>query len=137
VRRREDRRVFESGGCRPVSTSIRSLLTERVAWANARLGDAATTKQTLAELEHVFSGQNMDDDPSWAYWLNETEIDLMAGRCLTELKRADRAVELLTRAAPVTAASTSPSTTEHDRSRDRPRRDVPRPDRARPAWCFS
>lgn len=78
------------------SASTRALILERVAWANARLGDAQTTERTLAEVERIFARQNTDDDPSWTYWLNPTEVDLMAGRCLTELKQPAPAIQLLT-----------------------------------------
>jgi transcriptional regulator with XRE-family HTH domain len=80
------------------SASTRALLLERVAWANARLGGGQTAERTLAEVERIFARQNTDDDPSWTYWLNQTEIDLMAGRCLTELKHPAPAIRLLSRA---------------------------------------
>ena len=38
------------------------------------------------------------NDPAWAYWLNREEIDVMAGRCLTQHRRPERAIELLTQA---------------------------------------
>lgn len=34
-------------------------------------------------------------DPDWLYWLNREEIDVMAGRCYTELQRPERAEPLL------------------------------------------
>ena len=36
-----------------------------------------------------------EDDPDWVYWLNREEIDVMAGRCFTELNQPARAEPLL------------------------------------------
>jgi hypothetical protein len=46
------------------SATAQALLLERVAWANARLGEKVTTERTLAEVERVFAQQNADHDPS-------------------------------------------------------------------------
>jgi outer membrane protein assembly factor BamD (BamD/ComL family) len=34
--------------------------------------------------------------PDWVYWLNREEIDVMAGRCYTELRQPTKAENLLT-----------------------------------------
>jgi hypothetical protein len=49
-------------------------------------------------VEENFSAGPRDDDPDWLYWLNREEIDVMAGRCYTELKKPARAEPLLTNA---------------------------------------
>jgi hypothetical protein len=40
-------------------------------------------------------GGAVGDDPDWVYRLNREEIDVMAGRCFTELKQPGRAEPLL------------------------------------------
>jgi hypothetical protein len=51
-------------------------------------------------LEHwtqLVTSQPSDEGerPTWAYWLNERELDVMEGRCLTELDRPDPAAPRL------------------------------------------
>jgi tetratricopeptide (TPR) repeat protein len=87
-----------SGAEASATPTVRALLLERVAWAHARLGDPHATEAALAQVDDVFADSNPDDDPVWAYWLNREEIDVMAGRCLTQFRRPTRAIELLTRA---------------------------------------
>jgi tetratricopeptide (TPR) repeat protein len=86
-------------GAEPTATSTaKAMLLERVAWANARFGDARATEATLSAVDDAFADSNTANDPAWAYWLNREEIDVMAGRCLTQLKRPQRAIALLTEA---------------------------------------
>jgi hypothetical protein len=46
-------------------------------------------------VEESFSSGTRDDDPDWIYWLNREEVDVMAGRCYTELHQPARAEALL------------------------------------------
>lgn len=73
----------------------RALLLERVAWANARVGDVRATESALGAAGDAFAAAEPDGGPPWAYWLTAGELDIMAGRCLTELRRPRRAIELL------------------------------------------
>jgi tetratricopeptide (TPR) repeat protein len=86
-------------GARHDATPVtRALLLERVAWAAARSGDLRDCERTLGMVEESFSAGPRDNDPDWIYWLNREEIDVMAGRCHTELGNARRAESLLTNA---------------------------------------
>jgi hypothetical protein len=86
-------------GARHDATPVtRALLLERVAWAAARSGDLRDCERTLGMVEESFSAGPSDQDPDWLYWLNREEIDIMAGRCYTELKKPARAESLLTSA---------------------------------------
>ena len=49
-------------------------------------------------VEDCYSSGPRDSDPDWVYWLNREEIDVMAGRCFTELSRPERAEPLLVNA---------------------------------------
>jgi hypothetical protein len=89
-------RTALQGGKRTATPVTRSLLLERVAWASAKIGDLRTCEQTLGEVERSFSEGPRDNDPDWIYWLNREEIDVMAGRCYTELRKPSQGVALLT-----------------------------------------
>jgi tetratricopeptide (TPR) repeat protein len=49
-------------------------------------------------VEDEFARGPASGDPDWVYWLNREEVDVMAGRCYTELDRPDRAEPLLRQA---------------------------------------
>ena len=78
--------------------TVRALLWERCAWALAVAGDAAGTDAALhaagAALDAADAG---DPQPDWSAWVDRAELDIMAGRCWTELRRPLRAVPLLVR----------------------------------------
>jgi hypothetical protein len=46
-------------------------------------------------VEESFSAGPRDNHPDWVYWLNREEIDVMAGRCYTELHQPTKAETLL------------------------------------------
>ena len=52
-------------------------------------------ERALGQVEDNFIHTKPEDDPDWVYWLNREEIDVMAGRCYTELKQPGRAEALL------------------------------------------
>jgi hypothetical protein len=72
----------------------KALLLERVAWAGAKSGDLVSCERALGHVEDNFNHANPEDDPDWVCWLSREEIDVMAGRCYTELKQPDRAEAL-------------------------------------------
>ncbi|RZU49488.1 hypothetical protein EV385_1238 [Krasilnikovia cinnamomea] len=86
------------GARRAASATVRALLAERVAWAEARAGDAAAAERALGTVEEQYEHRRPADDPIWVYWLDEGEIDIMAGRVWTQLRRPLRAVPILERA---------------------------------------
>jgi len=77
----------------PANSRLRTL--ERVAWADAKSGDLVSCERALGQVEDNFIHTKPEDDPDWVYWLNREEIDVMAGRCYTELKQPGRAEALL------------------------------------------
>lgn len=84
-------------GARHSSTATaKALFLERVAWADAKSGDIRSSERALGQVEDNFSRSDQGTDPDWVYWLNREEVDVMAGRCLTELNRPAKAVSLLT-----------------------------------------
>jgi transcriptional regulator with XRE-family HTH domain len=88
-------RTAYQGAQHDATPIARALLLERVAWASAKSGDLLTCERTLGQVEDAFSGGPRDNDPDWVYWLNREEIDVMAGRCYTELHQPGKAERLL------------------------------------------
>jgi hypothetical protein len=89
-------RTAYQGAQHDATPIAQALLLERVAWASAKSGDLRTCERTLGQVEDAYSGGPRDNDPDWLYWLNREEIDVMAGRCYTELHYPGRAERLLT-----------------------------------------
>jgi transcriptional regulator with XRE-family HTH domain/tetratricopeptide (TPR) repeat protein len=85
----------DTGAKHQATPTTRALFKERVAWANAKVGDRKQAERALAAVETDYEHRMSDDDPEWVYWLNEDEINVMAGRCYVELGVAERAVPLL------------------------------------------
>ncbi|MFG3406498.1 helix-turn-helix domain-containing protein [Streptomyces sp. NPDC048142] len=80
-------------------STVRALLHERHAWACAVDGQVAGTERALeAAREALDSAQDGEPQPDWAAWVDDVELDIMTGRCWTELRRPLRAVPALTRA---------------------------------------
>lgn len=73
----------------------RALLWDRVAWAHARTGDEQACLRALDAADEAFGRSPGDEVPEWAYWLDRRELDVMAGRCFTQLDRPVRAEPLL------------------------------------------
>jgi hypothetical protein len=92
------------------SATTRALLAERVAWAEARAGQAAGAARALGAVEEAYACRHPEDDPVWVYWLDEAEIDIMAGRVWTQLQRPLRAVPILERATAGYGAETGRET---------------------------
>jgi hypothetical protein len=88
-------RTAYQGAQHDASPIARALLLERVAWASAKSGDLRACERTLGPVEDALSEGPRDNDPDWLYWLNREEIDVMAGRCYTELGKPGRAEHLL------------------------------------------
>ncbi|WP_256788648.1 helix-turn-helix transcriptional regulator [Frankia sp. AvcI1] len=84
-----------AGVGRSASATTRALLADRLAWAHARAGERRACEQTLAVVERLYDRADPAADPAWVYWLDAREIDVMAGRCWTELRRPDRAEDRL------------------------------------------
>ncbi|WP_261556287.1 helix-turn-helix domain-containing protein [Frankia tisae] len=80
-----------AGVGRSASATTRALLADRLAWAHARAGERRACEQALTVVERLHDRSDPAADPAWVYWLDAREIDVMAGRCWTELRRPDRA----------------------------------------------
>ena len=88
-------RTAYAGARHSATATTKALLLERVAWADAKSGDLVSCERALGQVEENFDHSKPEDDPDWVYWLNREEIDVMAGRCYTELKQPARAEPLL------------------------------------------
>ena len=88
-------RTAYAGARHRATATTKALLLERVAWADAKSGDLVSCERALGQVEDNFNYAKPDDDPDWVYWLNREEIDVMAGRCYTELRQPGKAEALL------------------------------------------
>ncbi|MER5918300.1 helix-turn-helix domain-containing protein [Streptomyces sp. NPDC001982] len=80
-------------------TAVQALLHERMAWACAVAGQATRTERALEAARAALGGQpDGEPQPDWAVWVDQTELQIMTGRCWTELRRPLRAVPVLTKA---------------------------------------
>lgn len=91
-------RTAYAGARHTATATAKALFLERVAWADAKSGDIASCERTLGQVEDNFSKSDQTLDPDWLYWLSREEVDVMAGRCFTELNKPDKAVSLLSEA---------------------------------------
>jgi len=88
-------RTAYAGARHSATATTKALLLDRVAWADAKSGDLVSCERTLGQVEENFTHTEPQNDPEWVYWFNREEIDVMAGRCFTELKQPARAEPLL------------------------------------------
>ena len=88
-------RTAYAGARHSATATTKALLLERVAWADAKSGDLVSCERALGQVDENFNHSMPEDDPDWVYWLNREEIDVMAGRCYTELRQPVRAEPLL------------------------------------------
>ncbi|HEY3003649.1 MAG TPA: helix-turn-helix transcriptional regulator [Kribbellaceae bacterium] len=84
-------------GARQAATPrVRALLADRVAWAHTMAGQSHAAERALGEAEDALAAASPGDpDPDWVYWVDRDELDVMAGRVYTELRRPLRAEPLL------------------------------------------
>lgn len=75
--------------------AVRALLYERLAWAHAVAGNAAETERALGIAEAALADNEGTLQPDWAAWVDRSELQIMTGRCWTELRRPLRAVPVL------------------------------------------
>ena len=76
--------------------TVRALLFERRAWAHAKAGQAKETEQALGQAEEALTGTGGErPGPDWSSWVDTRELQIMKGRCWTELHRPLRAVPAL------------------------------------------
>jgi transcriptional regulator with XRE-family HTH domain len=86
-------------GSGDTSPLVRALLLERVAWASARSRDYSGARRALAAVDDAYEDRSSGVvEPEWVYWLDRSEIDVMAARCLIELGSPHTAAPLLARA---------------------------------------
>ncbi|MBO3743275.1 XRE family transcriptional regulator [Actinoplanes flavus] len=75
--------------------SAGALLHERRAWAHAIAGNANETARALDDARRALVAGGQEPGPDWSAWVDENELQIMAGRCWTELRRPLRAVPIL------------------------------------------
>ncbi|MGW8455376.1 helix-turn-helix transcriptional regulator [Streptomyces niveus] len=75
----------------------RALYLDRVAWAHTRAGQDRLAMAALGEAAEALSEDSAGtESPSYLYWMDAGELQVMEARVYTELRRPLRAVPLLT-----------------------------------------
>lgn len=74
---------------------VRALLYERLAWAHAVASQPDETERALEAAKAALAEVDDTPQPDWVTWVTETELQIMSGRCWTELRRPLRAVPVL------------------------------------------
>ncbi|WP_144121500.1 helix-turn-helix domain-containing protein [Catellatospora sichuanensis] len=88
-------RIAAAGTRRVGSPGLRALLAHRAALAAARAGDGRAAADGLLVARRLGDRVRPEHEPSWLYWLDQTELAAMTGRCLVVLDRPVRALPLL------------------------------------------
>lgn len=74
---------------------VRTLLLERMAWTHAVAGQAKETEAALSAARESLGVEDDREEPDWVFWVDDVELEIMAGRCWTALRRTLRAVPTL------------------------------------------
>jgi tetratricopeptide (TPR) repeat protein len=74
---------------------VATLLLERAAWAHAMAGDHRQADAALNLAREALQRHDDRPEPDWVFWVDDREVDIMTGRCWTELRRPLRAVPVL------------------------------------------
>lgn len=74
---------------------VKALLLERLAWTHAVAGQAQETDRALQQAQEALQIPDDRPEPDWVFWVDAREIQIMSGRCWTELQRPLRAVPTL------------------------------------------
>ena len=75
--------------------SVQALLYDRGAWTYATAGMADKAARALDSAQNALNSASEHTTPDYAAWVDDNELQIMAGRCWAELRRPLRAVPLL------------------------------------------
>jgi tetratricopeptide (TPR) repeat protein len=76
---------------------VRALLNERHAWVITHAGapSEVPARRALDTAAEALSEDSAAPSPDWASWVDQAELQIMTGRCLTRLGRPDQAISIL------------------------------------------
>jgi tetratricopeptide (TPR) repeat protein len=103
-------RTAQEGIREQVTPLVRAMLHVRAGRALSRTGDGRASAREFEAARNAYAKGSRDDDPAWAYWVTEREIEMAAGSAALALKEPGHA---LTRFE--AARSTQQDTAEHAR----------------------
>jgi tetratricopeptide (TPR) repeat protein len=75
-----------------------ALLESRQAWSQAVAGNPSDAEAALNRAREALGGRRAEPAPHWAAWINDTELDIMAGRVWAVLREPSKAIPPLERA---------------------------------------
>jgi transcriptional regulator with XRE-family HTH domain len=75
--------------------SVKALLLERLAWSYAVAGLTNETARSLDRARDALHARDDRPEPDWVFWVNDDELDIMAGRCWARLGKPHKAIPVL------------------------------------------
>jgi hypothetical protein len=78
-------RTAQDATARRTTPRVRSMLHARAARALSKTGDRTACWRELDAARTEYARGPHDDDPSWSYWLNPGEIEMLAGSSALDL----------------------------------------------------
>ncbi|WP_128380406.1 helix-turn-helix transcriptional regulator [Streptomyces cavernae] len=91
-------RTAQDATMRRTTPRVRAMLHARVARALSKTGAGTACFNALDSARTEYARGPHDDDPSWSYWLNEGEIEMLAGSSALDLEDPRRALTHFERA---------------------------------------
>lgn len=85
-------RTAQDATMRRTTPRVKSMLHARAARALSKTGDRTACWRELDAARTEYARGPHDDDPSWSYWLNPGEIEMLAGSSALDLDEPRRAL---------------------------------------------
>jgi transcriptional regulator with XRE-family HTH domain len=85
-------RMADTGGAPPVA---RALIYGRTAWTHAVAGQDADCERALSSAENTLADSKGQVTPGWAAWADQSEFEIMSGRCWSVLRMPRKAIPVL------------------------------------------
>lgn len=90
---------------------VKALVWERAAWTHAMAGHGDACARAMGSARFALAAPGSTPGPAWTTWIDDTELQIMTGRCEAALHQAVGAVQPLT-----TAMETFPDEFARDKS---------------------
>ncbi|MEH0420524.1 transcriptional regulator [Streptomyces sp. B21-083] len=85
-------RTAQDATARNATPRVKSMLHARAARALSKTGESTACQRELDAARTEYARGPRDDDPPWSYWLNEGEIEMLAGSSALDLDDPRRAL---------------------------------------------
>jgi tetratricopeptide (TPR) repeat protein len=85
-------RTAQEGIRRNTTPRVRAMLHVRAGRALSKTGEAGASARELDAARQAYAQGPRDDDPAWAYWITEREIEMASGSAALDLKEPHHAL---------------------------------------------